>query len=136
MTATLSATELAQVLGTDNEPLLIDVREPDEFAAWAIPGTRNIPLGGLTERLSELPRTRPIVTVCASGNRSARAAALLAAAGFDVADLAGGMAAWGQVYDAVTVELPEARLVQIRRRGKGCLSYLVGAGDEAFAVDP
>jgi glyoxylase-like metal-dependent hydrolase (beta-lactamase superfamily II) len=46
------------------------------------------------------------------------------------------MAAWARVYDWVALEVGDVRVVQIRRRGKGCLSYLVGAGDEAFAVDP
>ena len=53
-----------------------------------------------------------------------------------MANLAGGMAGWAMVYDAVTVELDAVRVVQVRRRGKGCLSYLVGAGDQAFVVDP
>ncbi len=53
-----------------------------------------------------------------------------------MANLAGGMAGWAMVYDAVTLELDDVRVVQVRRRGKGCLSYLVGAGDQAFVVDP
>ena len=46
------------------------------------------------------------------------------------------MAAWGKVYDHVTVDGDQVRIVQVRRRGKGCLSYVIGAGDEAFVVDP
>ena len=46
------------------------------------------------------------------------------------------MAAWGRLYAAAVVAVDGARIVQVRRRGKGCLSYLVGAGDEAFVVDP
>ena len=64
------------------------------------------------------------------------AAEVLSRTGRRVANLAGGMAAWGMVYDAVTLELDDVRVVQVRRRGKGCLSYLVGAGDQAFVVDP
>jgi rhodanese-related sulfurtransferase len=55
----------------------------------------NIPLNHLTDRLGELPADRPILVYCAGGYRSSIAASLLERAGFaDVADLAGGMAAW------------------------------------------
>ncbi|MDA8291200.1 MAG: rhodanese-like domain-containing protein [Actinomycetota bacterium] len=132
----LDAAELAARLRTANEPFLLDVREPDEFAAWSIPSAVNIPLGQLPARLAEVPEDREIVSVCASGSRSASASELLARAGRRVANLSGGMLAWATVYDAVCVELDDVRIVQVRRRGKGCLSYLVGAGGEAFAVDP
>ena len=76
---------------------LIDVREPAEFAQGLghIDGALLLPLGQLEARLGELSRQRPIVTVCRSGARSARAAAMLAKAGFDqVANLRGGMLRW------------------------------------------
>jgi glyoxylase-like metal-dependent hydrolase (beta-lactamase superfamily II) len=136
MPSELSAEDLAAVLGTTSEPLLVDVREPDEVAAWSLPRVLNIPLGQLGARLDEVPQGRPVVTVCASGNRSRRAAELLKAAGRDVANLTGGMAAWAQVYDTADLEVGEVTVSQVRRRGKGCLSYLVGAGGEAFVVDP
>lgn len=124
------------MLGTANEPFLLDVRERDEVAEWAIPGAVNIPLGELAGRAAELPHGREIVAVCASGGRSARAATALAGAGWDVANLRGGMTAWGVVYDRVVTEAEGARIVQVRRRGKGCLSYVVGAGDQAVVIDP
>jgi glyoxylase-like metal-dependent hydrolase (beta-lactamase superfamily II) len=132
----LEAAELAARLGTANEPFVVDVREPPEFARWSIPSAVNIPLGELAARASEVPENREVVSVCASGSRSSEAAELLSRAGRRVANLTGGMAAWGMVYDAVTMELENLRVVQVRRRGKGCLSYLVGAGDQAFVVDP
>ena len=132
----LSATELARLIGTTDEPLLLDVREPHEVAEWSITGVVNVPLGELAARLDEIPAGCRVVTVCAKGNRSRAAAQLLEAAGFDVANLAGGMEAWGQVYDTAMLQVPGAGIVQVRRRGKGCLSYLVGAGGEAYAVDP
>ncbi len=76
---------------------LLDVREPDEFngALGHIPGARLIPLGELPARCDELDRTLPVVAVCRSGARSARAVAMLGKAGFgDVANLAGGMLRW------------------------------------------
>lgn len=132
----LSAGELAGLLATEDEPFLLDVREPDEVAAWSIPGVVNIPLGQLADRLGELPRGRRVVALCASGNRSRDAVQIVSTAGFDAANLTGGMAAWAMVYDTAVLEVPGARVVQVRRRGKGCLSYLVGAGGEAFVIDP
>ncbi|MQA35417.1 rhodanese-like domain-containing protein [Modestobacter roseus] len=76
------------------EAVLLDVREADEVAAGRIAGSTHIPLGQLAARSVELDRGRPVITVCRSGGRSSRAAQLLAAQGYDVADLAGGMTAW------------------------------------------
>ena len=128
--------ELAARLGTPDEPFVVDVREPVEFAAWSIPSAVNIPLGELAERASEVPTDREVVTVCATGSRSSAAAEIFSRTGRKVANLAGGMAGWATAYDAVTLESDDVRVVQVRRRGKGCLSYLVGAGDQAFVVDP
>ena len=132
----MTASELASLLGTNDEPFLLDVREPDEVEAWAIPGVVNIPLGQLEQRWSEIPTDRQVVAVCASGNRSGAASAALAAAGHRVANLVGGMSAWSKVYDLAMIDVDDAQIVQVRRRAKGCLSYLVGAGDQAFVVDP
>ncbi|WP_274919186.1 MBL fold metallo-hydrolase [Streptomyces sp. WZ-12] len=72
---------------------LIDVRNPAEFAAGALPGARNIPLAALADRIDELDPARPVILYCRSGNRSMIAAALLEAHGFDqVSDVSGGYA--------------------------------------------
>ncbi len=77
-------------------PFLLDVRQPDEFAAGHIAGAQLIPLGELPRRLSELPREREILCVCWSGSRSQAAAQQLIAAGFKVTNINGGMMAWQQ----------------------------------------
>ncbi len=132
----LGAAELARVLGTSEEPVLLDVREPDEVATWSIPRILNIPLGELADRWRELPDDRTVVVICASGQRSGRATRFLRSMGRDARNLAGGMAAWGRVYDTASFEAGGATVIQVRRRAKGCLSYVVAAGDEAFVVDP
>lgn len=76
--------------------VLIDVREPAEFAQGHAAGARNVPLARL-EGAKELPsnKTLPLVLLCATGARSGRAAALLRKAGHEKAvSLAGGMKAW------------------------------------------
>lgn len=132
----ITADELAARLGTTGAPALLDVREPEEFSAWAIGGARNLPLSRLAEGLGTLEHDREVVVVCASGARSSRAVTALRSAGVTATNLAGGMLAWASVYDTASLDLGPARIVQVRRRGKGCLSYVVGAGGEAFVVDP
>lgn len=77
--------------------LLVDVREPVEWAAARIPGATLIPLGDLLARVTELPRDRPVILQCRSGNRSNRGARLLADLGYtNVSNLAGGILAWSE----------------------------------------
>jgi glyoxylase-like metal-dependent hydrolase (beta-lactamase superfamily II)/rhodanese-related sulfurtransferase len=77
--------------------LVLDVREPDEFAGplGHIPGAKLIPLGSLGKQLDEIAQGQPIVTVCRAGGRSARASLMLQQAGIpNVANLAGGILRW------------------------------------------
>jgi glyoxylase-like metal-dependent hydrolase (beta-lactamase superfamily II)/rhodanese-related sulfurtransferase len=76
---------------------LIDVRDRDEYDGplGHIAGARLVPMAELPARLAEIDRSRPVVTVCRSGTRSAQAAVLLGKAGIaEVANLAGGMLRW------------------------------------------
>lgn len=92
--AKVGAAEAAALV--DAGALLLDVREGHEWRAGHAPAARHVPLSQLAHRMRELPVGRPIVTVCRSGARSARAAALLAREGRDVSNLAGGMHAWAR----------------------------------------
>lgn len=73
---------------------VIDVRRPHEWEAGRIEAAVHIPLDELPERLGEVDPGRPVVAVCRTGNRSARAAELLRERGFDARNLDGGMMAW------------------------------------------
>lgn len=73
---------------------LIDVRTPEEFASGHIAGSVNIPVESLSDRLGEVSQDSPVVLYCRSGRRSAEAARILDAAGYNgVYDL-GGIQAW------------------------------------------
>jgi hydroxyacylglutathione hydrolase len=86
--------ELAERLGR-GEVAVVDVRGHTEWEAGHIPGVENIPIGYLVDRLDEIPRDRPVVLHCQGGARSAIAASVLQARGFDnVVNLAGGFADW------------------------------------------
>lgn len=74
--------------------LMLDVREQDEWDAGHMPAAHHLPLGEIAGAdLAEFA-DRQVVAVCRSGNRSSKAARILAASGIDVVNLAGGMAAW------------------------------------------
>jgi rhodanese-related sulfurtransferase len=76
---------------------IVDVREPAEFHGpiGHIANAQLLPLGALQNGMAQLDRERPVVAVCRSGSRSARAVAMLQQAGFaQVANLAGGMLRW------------------------------------------
>jgi hydroxyacylglutathione hydrolase len=93
----LSLHDLAAALGDPSAaPVLVDVRQASEYDDGHVPGALLIGAGALAERLAELPRDRPIATMCASGYRASVAASLLRAAGFaDVRWVADGVDAWG-----------------------------------------
>jgi rhodanese-related sulfurtransferase len=90
----LNAGELSEKLKNGKRPLVIDVRQPEEYREGHIAGSKLIPLGELRNRLNELPKDREIVCVCASGNRSRSATKLLVGAGFNAFDMRGGMFMW------------------------------------------
>lgn len=92
--ARVTPAQAAELL--ESGAVLVDVREPHEWQAGHAPKARHIPLGQLERRLGELPPGRPLVTVCRSGARSSRAAALLAGQGRAVSNVSGGMHAWSR----------------------------------------
>jgi len=96
----IESDELQRRLSAGDSVMLLDVRQPDEFTAppGHLPGAVNVPLGELPDRTSDLARRKqPIVVVCKTDRRSARAAAELSAAGLkDVAVLRGGTDGWHQ----------------------------------------
>jgi rhodanese-related sulfurtransferase len=76
-------------------PLLVDVREPNEFADYRAEGAVLFPLSTFTLKYESLPRNRQLLMICQSGARSAQATAYLLANGWpDVANVEGGSLAW------------------------------------------
>lgn len=94
-TERISAPLVAEELARPNPPLLLDVRNPREWAARHIDGSVNLPLNHLQERIGEIPRDRKIVVHCAGGYRSSIAASILHQYGItQLIEIAGGLAAW------------------------------------------
>lgn len=121
---------------------VLDVRPGSEREEWSIPGSVHADVydklksgdpGALD--LIELDQDTPVVAVCAAGNASLKAAALLKNRGFDVYSLEGGMKAWNFAWNTAKWNLEKATVIQVRRSSKGCLSYIVGSGEEAMVID-
>jgi rhodanese-related sulfurtransferase len=88
----IDVNELARV--REEGAVLIDVRQPDEFEAFRVPGAVLIPLADVPERIEEIPDDRRVYVICAVGNRSAKAVDYLNRQGFDTVNVAGGSKAW------------------------------------------
>ncbi len=95
---TIDVNEADRRLGSDDPaPLLLDVRERDEFATGRAPGAVLLPTSSFLVRFEALPRDRPILVICQSGSRSSAVSAFLARNGWtDVTNVAGGMDAWAR----------------------------------------
>ena len=74
---------------------ILDVRQPEEWTQFHIPGATLIPLGDLPNRLNEVPKDKEVVVVCRTGHRSAQGRDILKNAGFTkVTSMAGGVTQW------------------------------------------
>lgn len=145
MTKQIEAETLREWLDTQQPVTVLDIRTDEDRGQWAIPGSMHLNTydalragqpGALAD--AALPRDRPVVTVCNAGRVSQTAAEMLADRGFDARSLAGGMKAWSLAWNVADVPLSDAsaRVVQVRRTGKGCLSYVIGSAGEAAVIDP
>lgn len=97
----ISPDSLWEKLESNQNFFLLDVREPEEVVETAISTSVNIPLGELydSDRISEIPKDKPIVLICASGNRAVIASFALANEGYDYQILDGGMKGWNSYLE-------------------------------------
>jgi len=140
----IDAQTLRDWLEADKPILVLDVRSTADHAAWSIPGSVHIDayddlqarnpyaLDGIS-----FPTDVPVVAVCNSGYASLIASRQLEARGIEAYSLVGGMRAWSLAWNTADVALKgsKAHVIQIRRVGKGCLSYLIGSQNEAIVLD-
>ncbi|MBI2536162.1 MAG: MBL fold metallo-hydrolase [Gemmatimonadetes bacterium] len=141
----MSVDALRDLLERREPVTVLDVRPTAQRQEWSIPESRHVDAyqalwAGDADALSrvDLPTDRPVVTVCAVGNTSLLAADHLRRRGLKALSLHGGMRAWSLAWNAADVAVPgtQAGVVQVRRTGKGCLSYLIGSAGEAAVIDP
>jgi len=145
MTRTSMDVESLREMLERGEPVtVLDVRPEDQRAEWRIPGSIHcdayealrVKDPSAMEGVN-LPGRLPVVTVCGAGKTSAIAAEQLRDRGLQAVSLEGGMKAWSLAWNTaeVPVEGSRARVVQVRRTGKGCLSYIVESESEAVVID-
>jgi glyoxylase-like metal-dependent hydrolase (beta-lactamase superfamily II)/rhodanese-related sulfurtransferase len=144
----ISAIELKEALDTGTQSqvhdnlFLLDVREPKEYAEWHIENSVNIPLGELSnkETLSQIPKDKDIITICPRGNRATIGKYMIQRYGYNVKVLEGGLIAWSteieQAHKEFQISDSKVNLVQIRRIGKGCMSYIIESNKEIAIIDP
>lgn len=126
---------------------VVDIREANEYSGWHIAGASNVPTymalnrqnyQPFLEQITSYPKDRELVMVCRRGNTSKLAVLLAEQLGYKAISLQGGMADWSNAWTVAPAKLQNAAatFLQIRRDGKGCLSYLLGADGEAAIFDP
>jgi glyoxylase-like metal-dependent hydrolase (beta-lactamase superfamily II)/rhodanese-related sulfurtransferase len=138
----ISPDTLRNWLETGKEVSILDIRPIQERAEWYIPGSvyfnaydklkasNPTALQGL-----HLDKTIPVVAICAGGKTSLIAAGLLHSQGFEAYSLKGGMKGWSLSWNTARLSFADFEIIQFRRTGKGCLSYLISSNNEAIIVD-
>jgi rhodanese-related sulfurtransferase len=95
MYPTITVQDLAGRIG-DDDLLLVDVREPDEYRNGFVPGAVNIPMSVLPVRVHELPKDREVHIICQSGGRSMQVTMWLQRQGYRPVNIHGGTLTWVQ----------------------------------------
>jgi rhodanese-related sulfurtransferase len=126
---------------------IVDIREANEYNDWHIAEASNLPsyialntqdYEPFLQQIQTYPKDREYVLVCRRGYTSKMAARLAIQLGYKALSLRGGMYDWSNAWSLAPVQLqnPAITFLQIRRDGKGCLSYLLGSEGEAAIIDP
>ncbi|MFC6718614.1 rhodanese-like domain-containing protein [Natrialbaceae archaeon GCM10025810] len=153
MVTTLSPDRFADLVdGDDESVVVVDTRDEDSYESWRVPGAHHFPFGpeenfdedGRLEAVRDLVGDADrVVTICgkgiSSGNLATQLETALGDEGPEIETVDGGMEGWSGVYERVPVDVgPGIEIVQVQRRAKGCLGYVVGCSEtgEAVAVDP
>lgn len=136
MAESITAEALRQRMEKGERLTVLDIRRPSEFAAWRVVGALACDHDA---SVVELPRGRAVVVAGGANDApSLRAADALRERGFQAVALAGGVDAWSGAWNLAEVAMPHGRahVLQVRRTGKGCLSYVVASRGEAAVIDP
>jgi glyoxylase-like metal-dependent hydrolase (beta-lactamase superfamily II) len=136
----ITVAELQELLAAGQPVTVLDVRSPSDVD-WEIPGSIHVDAYddlqfGRPGPLAELNLPQgPVVTVCGVGRTAAIATHLLRVRGVEALTLDGGMRAWSLAWNTAQTTISGSQVVQVRRTGKGCLSYIVESQSEAIVID-
>ena len=91
---TVNVATVKALLGR-SDVVILDVREQSEYDAGHNPGVKLLPKGAVASRLNEIPKDKPVIVTCRSGNRSGQVTEYLRSQGYtNVHNMQGGLAAW------------------------------------------
>jgi len=143
MVQSITAATFRDRLDAGESLTVVDTRPADNFEGWRVAGSINYVYKpfhefdlAAFEAETGLGPEDSIVTMCAKGKSSKSLARELADGGYEhVAVVEGGMEAWSAVYDHTTVEFAACTVVQLQRRAKGCLGYVVASDGKAAVID-
>lgn len=138
----INVTTLCSWLVNKQPVSILDIRLTVERAEWYIAGSVHYPA---YEKLKKndpsafdqlyLDKNIPVVAYCSGGNTSIKAAEQLQQKGYKALSLEGGLNAWSFAWNKAEIEFERFKLIQFRRTGKGCLSYMIISGKEAMVLD-
>lgn len=141
-TFNITADSLREALENGQDILVLDVRPLEQRQEWHIPGSVHLDAyQGLNRgdysmvRQFDIPVNTKVITVCAAGKTSQIAATVLRQRGIEAFSLEGGMKAWSMAWNTARFEDEKVTIIQVRRTGKGCLSYIIASEKEAVVID-
>ena len=125
-----------------NSVFVLDIRPKEQREEWQIPGSFYLDAykrlkSGDSSVLDEvsIPKNTKVVAVCAEGRTSQIAASELRKKGIEAYSLEDGMKGWSLAWNTASLSFQDFQVIQLRRTGKGCLSYIISSDQEAIVVD-
>ena len=140
---TITVAELRTLLENKSPVQVLDVRPKEEREAWNIPESKFVDVysklkAGEKNLFSDIEfhQDVPVVTLCGAGKTSMIAMEQLRENGIEAYSLEGGMREWTTAWNtAQTTDKQDTTILQIRRTGKGCISYMLENNGEAIVID-
>ena len=141
-TDTITIESLKKLLQEQIPVKIVDVRSQENFDQWHIPGSELLPVNSALQETDDnvfldmgFTSGLPVVVVCQEGFLSRKATEQLRDLDIEAYSLEGGIKHWTRVWNTAEMLLEDTKITQIRRAGKGCLSYLIINNGEAAVID-
>jgi glyoxylase-like metal-dependent hydrolase (beta-lactamase superfamily II)/rhodanese-related sulfurtransferase len=138
----IDASTLSSWLEKEKEISILDIRPLEERSEWFIPNSIHYDAYKKLRardpnalRGVHLDKAVPVITVCAAGKTSILAAEQLEHQGYEAYSLKDGMKGWSLAWNKAILSFKNYQIVQLRRTGKGCLSYIIVAGKDVIIID-
>ncbi len=139
---TISIDALKKVFQDHIPVRIIDIRSQESYDQWHIPGSKFLPVNEVLQESDEnifayidFKSNFPVIVVCQEGFISQKATEQLRNLGVEAYSLEGGIKQWSRVWNTAEIQFDDTRIIQVRRVGKGCLSYMIINDGEAAVID-